>query len=128
MKNGWSTAVIAMYAALAPSPAAAGLGNAVAGKTVYARCAACHSVDTPVNRLGPSLLGVVGRKAATVPGYNYSPALKASGLMWTPVQLDAFLAAPRLKVPGNKMGFLGLANAADRANVIAYLGSTKPAR
>jgi cytochrome c len=128
VKRTSAVAAVILLGGVVTSNAHAGAGNAAAGKIVYARCASCHSADTPANRLGPSLQGVIGRKAAAVSGYNYSPALKASGLTWTPAQLDAFLTAPRSKVPGNKMGFVGLPNAADRANVIAYLGSVSPAK
>ena len=85
----------------APSLAApAAAGDAVKGKATFARCAICHAVQPGVNKLGPSLAGVVGRKAASVPGFAYSPAMKASGIVWTPDQLDAYLAKPSAKVPG----------------------------
>ncbi len=95
--------------------------DAAAGKAIFARCAICHSVAAGQNKIGPSLAGVVGRKAAGVPNFNYSPAMKASNLTWTPDNLDAYLSNPRAKVPGNKMIFAGLTKPADRANVIAYL-------
>jgi cytochrome c len=106
------------------SSQAVAAGNPMAGKVVFARCAACHSITPGENRLGPNLAGVVGRKAGTLPGYSYSAAMKGSGVIWTPAQLDAYLANPREKLPGVKMIFAGLPKAEDRANIIAYL--TKP--
>lgn len=103
---------------VAQAPAA---GDAAAGKTVFARCMACHSVVAGQNKLGPTLAGVIGRKAGTVPGFTYSPAMKAAAISWTPDKLDAYLTAPKTLVPGNKMIFAGLPKPADRANVIAYL-------
>ncbi|MEO0501496.1 MAG: cytochrome c family protein [Pseudomonadota bacterium] len=96
-------------------------GDASAGKTVFAQCRACHAVEEGVNRVGPSLAGVVGRTAGSVDGYNYSPANANSGLVWTPEQLYVYLEDPRGVVPGTKMVFPGLKRAQQRADVIAYL-------
>jgi cytochrome c len=98
-------------------------GDAAAGKLVFARCAICHTVTAGQNKIGPSLAGVVGRKAGSVPDFNYSPAMKGANLTWTAEELDAYLSNPRGKVPGNKMIFAGLPKPADRANVIAYLAN-----
>ena len=92
-----------------------------AGKTVANKCMVCHSFTAGENRIGPSLAGVVGRKSGTVPGFNYSPAMKSIGLTWTPDVLDKYLTSPRAVVPGTKMIFAGLPAPADRANLIAYL-------
>lgn len=108
-------------AAVLLSPASAQAADAAAGKKVFLRCAICHAVQPGVNKLGPSLAGIVGRKAGTVPKFNYSPAMKNSKISWTPAQLDAFLTKPNAVLPGNKMVFPGLPNPADRANVIAYM-------
>jgi cytochrome c len=105
------------------SAGAAPAGDAAAGKTVFARCAICHSVVAGQNKIGPSLAGVIGRKAGSVPGFAYSPAMKGANLTWTPEELDAYLINPRAKVPGTKMIFAGLPKPADRANVIAYLAN-----
>ncbi|WP_244750066.1 c-type cytochrome [Mesorhizobium sp. L-2-11] len=97
-----------------------------AGKTVFKKCAACHRADTDANKVGPTLKGVVGRTAGTVPGYSYSKAMKdagAAGLVWDEPNLMAYLANPKAKVPANKMGFPGLKNPEDVKNVIAYLKS-----
>ena len=99
----------------APMPA----GDAVRGADVYeGSCGGCHSLDA--NRVGPAHRGVVGRKAGTAPDFNYSPALKASGVSWTPENLDAWLTNPQGFVKGARMGFR-LSDAQKRADVIAYL-------
>lgn len=113
--------------ALAPVPASAQAGDATKGRAVFARCAICHSVDPGVRKLGPSLSGLFGRKAGQASGFAYSPAMKGSSIVWSGRTIDAFLADPRKAVPGNRMVFPGLANAQDRANLIAYLaGAAKP--
>lgn len=100
-------------------------GDAAAGEKVFNQCKACHTVQAGQNRVGPSLHGVVGRKAASVEGFNYSPAMKASGLTWNAESLDKYLADPKAAIPGNKMAFAGLKKPEDRANVIAYLSQQK---
>ena len=97
-------------------------GNAEHGKVLYQSCTSCHSVDE--NDIGPKHRGVVGRKAGTAPDYAYSPALKASGIVWDEVTLDRWLTNPSAMVPGTKMFFL-LAKPQDRADVIAYLAELK---
>ncbi|HUV32607.1 MAG TPA: cytochrome c family protein [Devosiaceae bacterium] len=96
-----------------------------AGQTVSRRCGACHSFDEGgPNKIGPPLYGVVGRSAGTM-SYNYSAAfeaLAAQGVVWTYEELDAYLAGPRDFAPGTKMA-LALADPADRANLLAYLGT-----
>ncbi len=89
------------------------------------RCGACHSLDA--NRIGPAHRGVFGRRAGIAPGFTYSPALKASGLTWTAVNLDLWLTAPTKLVKGTSMGFR-LGSAQERADVIAYLASPAAAR
>lgn len=114
-----------------PAPAPAGAtfaslkGDAANGKLVYAKCAACHSVNAGENRLGPSLHGVFGREAGKAPNYNYSPANKNSHYVWTGEHLFTYLENPRQAMPGNKMAFAGLADAQQRADLIAYLETLK---
>lgn len=96
-------------------------GDPAKGKTVYARCAACHDLNTGATRLGPSMKGIVGRKAGSVAGFAYSPAMKAKAITWNAQSLDAYLAGPAKFIPGNKMPFAGLPNPQDRADLIAYL-------
>jgi cytochrome c len=116
----WVIAV-AMIASL---PAVAMAADAEAGKTVFNKCKACHKVDK--NAVGPHLGGVVGRKAGSLPDYNYSAALKGSGITWDEASLDKWLHGPSKMVPGTKMIFPGVKDDTDRANLIAYL-KTLPA-
>lgn len=96
-------------------------GDAAAGRQVYKKCQACHSLEPGRNLLGPSLAGIVGHKAGADPHYNYSPAMKQSNLTWDVATLDAYLADPQKTIPGNKMPFPGLKTDRDRTNVIAFL-------
>jgi cytochrome c len=99
-------------------------GNAAKGKTIFsAQCAACHSVVAGQNGIGPSLNGVYGKPAASVTGFQFSPALKYAHIVWTATALDKFLANPQADVPGTKMPFMGMPNAQKRADVIAYLAT-----
>jgi cytochrome c len=115
-----STVLSALLTATAS--AAAPKGDPVHGKALYQGCAACHSIDD--NDLGPRHRGVVGRKAGVVPDYNYSPALKASGLTWTEDNLDRWLTNPSTLVPGTKM-FFRIDDPQARADIIAYLKELK---
>jgi cytochrome c len=92
-----------------------------AGKTAFGACRACHSVEKGKAGMGPSLYGVVGRKAGSVPGFSYSKAMTASGITWDGAALDAFMAAPQAKVPGTRMPYGGLKDAAKRQAIIEYL-------
>ena len=94
--------------------------DASAGKAVFAQCTACHSTDGS-NGVGPSLQGVVGRKAGTFPGFRYSRAMKAAGTTWDATTLDAYIADPQKALPGNVMPFSGIPDAKQRADLIAYL-------
>jgi cytochrome c len=98
-------------------------GNAVQGRMLYeAKCSACHSVQD--NRIGPKHAGVLGRKAGSVPDYDYSDALRSSRLVWSKPLLAKWLTDPEQLIPGQKMGYrLGLAQ--ERADVVAYLASLK---
>lgn len=118
--GGW-TAGIAVVLAAGSAVAQAPAGDAAAGEKVFNQCKACHTLQEGQNRVGPSLKGVVGRKAGEVAGFNYSAPMKASGITWTPEELDKYLADPKGFIPGNKMAFAGLKKPEDRANVIAYL-------
>jgi len=96
-------------------------GDAARGEKKFEECAACHKVEPGENTVGPSLHGVFGRKAGTLADFRYSPALKRSGIVWTAATLDAYLADPQKAVPANRMPYAGLADAGDRADLIAYL-------
>ncbi len=96
--------------------------DASAGRSLFVqRCAACHSLVAGQNRVGPSLAGVVGRRAGTAPGFRYSPALARSATVWNRKALDGFLTNSSAAVPGNRMPFAGLPNPADRASLVAFL-------
>lgn len=118
-------AVAALGAALIASPALAD-GNAAKGKEIFARCAMCHSdAKGGPNKIGPNLWGVVGRKAGTEAGFNYSAALKGSGLTWTDENLEKWVMGPAKMVPGTKMMFAGLSNHSQAEDVTAYLATLK---
>jgi cytochrome c len=115
-------AVALLGAVLTPGqPAPAAEGDAAAGERVFVRCRACHVLDQEQNRIGPHLVGVFGREAGAVEGYDYSPAMQEADVVWDEETLDAYLTDPRAYIPGNKMAFAGLRNEEERANLIAYL-------
>ena len=92
------------------------------GKVQFLQCRACHSVEAGgPNKVGPNLHGVFGRKAGLAPGFAYSDAMTASTVVWTAETLDRFLARPSEFMPGNRMVFVGVRNAQDRANLIRWL-------
>ena len=92
-----------------------------AGEGVFRNCRSCHSIEPGTNMTGPTLYGVVGREVDTVPDYAYSGALEEHADVWSPENLDAFLADPQGYAPGTKMTYSGLRSAEDRANIIAWL-------
>jgi cytochrome c len=117
-----AAAALLVLAAAAPARAD---GDPVVGKTKFAICSICHTVDPAKKGIGPTLFGVVGRKSASVEGYAYSDAMKAADKTWDAATLDVYLTSPKTLVPGTKMAFPGLPKAEDRANVIAYLATLK---
>jgi cytochrome c len=121
MKRISGVAAITLPVFLAGASAAFGAGNPIVGQGVFAaHCAACHSIAPGDNKTGPSLAGIIGSKSGTVAGFNFSPAMKNAAVTWNDANLDKLLANPTGFVPGTMM-FIGLPNAGDRANVIAYL-------
>ncbi len=103
--------------------------DVVAGKAAFgANCAACHSVTASRNGIGPSLAGVVGRKAGAVPGYAYSPEMLNSGVIWVPENIAKHLEKPKEFIPGNRMGNLfprGVQDAGQRGDIVAYLQTVR---
>ena len=92
------------------------------GRLLYIQCRACHELEAGGPRkVGPHLAGIVGRPSAAVSDFAYSDALESANLVWDAATLDRFLQRPSALVPGNTMAFAGVANAADRAALIAYL-------
>ena|SRR5215217_7345041 len=107
---------------LALSPMTAHAQDAAAGEKVFAPCKACHQIgETAKNAVGPELNGVIGRKAGTVEGYNYSPANKNSGLTWDEATFAEYIKDPKAKVPGTKMIFPGVKDEQKIKDLTAYL-------
>ena len=100
-------------------PVSAQAQDAAAGEKAFAPCKACHAFGK--NGVGPDLKGVVGRKAGSHEGYNYSAAVKGSGVTWDEANLKEWLKDPKAKVPGNKMVYPGLKDDKKLEDVIAYL-------
>ncbi len=116
---------IAVLVAAAPAAAQ----DAQRGKALADQCLACHTVAANEEPgPGPTLAGVAGAKAGTRADFEYSDAFqaaKANGLIWTDAALDRFLANPQAEVPRNKMAYPGVTNAAERADIVAYLKTLK---
>lgn len=105
-------------------PAVASAQDKEAGKKAFNKCTPCHSIGPGAkNKVGPELNGILGRKAASVDGFAYSDALKKSGITWDDAALHEWLTDPKKKVPGTKMLFPGVKDAAERDDLIAYIES-----
>ena len=100
---------------------AQGLGDAQRGVQVFAQCKVCHSLEAGKNIVGPSLHGLIGRKAGSVPGYAYSPALKNANVTWNDDTLSKYLSDPKAFIPGDKMVFTGIKNPSSLGDLLAYL-------
>jgi cytochrome c len=106
---------------LLPVGAARADGDPVRGEARFQDCAACHKLAAGANEVGPSLHGIFTRKAGELAEFRFSPAMKRSGIAWTPETLDKYIADPQATVPANRMPYAGMASASDRADLIAYL-------
>ena len=107
---------------LAGSTTAALAADPVAGEKVFkAQCGICHAVAAGENRIGPTLFGVVGRPAGSVPGFNYTADHKKLGITWDAANLDKYLVNPRAMVPDTSMVYAGLKDDTERADLVAYL-------
>ena len=124
-----ATGAVAQSAAGAAAQPAAGADAAVTqspeykrGRLLFIQCRACHDLQpNPVEKVGPHLGGIVGRPAAAVTGFNYSPALRAAKMSWDKAALDRWIEKPSAVIPGNIMAFAGVANPADRAALLRYI-------
>ena len=115
------TILAAVFAALALSAGNASAADAAKGKKVYNKCKACHALKAGKNKVGPTLHGLFGRKAATVPGFKYSKAMKTSGVTWDEESLRAYLKKPRKFIKGTRMAFAGIKKKKQMDNLVAYL-------
>ncbi len=119
--------LLAGLALLASMSASMAQDGAAGEKVFVSKCKVCHMPpEAAKNLVGPSLAGVVGRKAGTAPGYHYSEANEKSGITWDEAELKKYLKDPKGVVPGTKMVFPGLQSDQDVDNVIAYLKQFGP--
>jgi cytochrome c len=119
--------LFAAAAALASMTPGAFAQDVAAGEKSFLKCRACHQVgETAKNGVGPVLNGLIGRKAGTVAGYNYSDANKNSGLTWDEATFKEYIKNPKAKIPGTKMIFAGIANEKEIEDLVAYLKQFGP--
>ena len=119
MRRSASALSVALLLIVSADCVEAQAADATRGKELYeSRCAGCHSLDQ--DRIGPRHRGLIGRKAGAVEGFDYSPALRASRIVWSAQALDRWLANPERLIPGQRMNY-SVPDAADRAALIAYL-------
>ncbi|MDB5881853.1 MAG: cytochrome c family protein [Ramlibacter sp.] len=107
--------------ALLFASAQAGAQNIQRGEKLFIECRSCHAMQPGVNGVGPSLAGIIGRKAASDGSFRYSPAMKRSGLTWDQVTLGAFIADSQGVVPGNRMPYAGMSDGKDIADLVAWM-------
>jgi cytochrome c2 len=117
-------AIMALFVTLQLVGVARADGDAARGEARFQDCAPCHKLEAGANNVGPSLHGIFTRKAGELADFRYSPAIKRSGIVWTPETLDRFVTDPQVLVPANRMPYAGMASADDRADLIAYLMKT----
>jgi len=107
--------------------AAPAVGDPAAGEAAFRKCASCHQVGPSARSLfGPQLNGLAGRRAGSLAGYAYSPAMRKSGIVWNDQTLARFLRDPGDTVPGTKMRFWGIGDERQIANLLAYLRQFPP--
>ena len=113
-----STAALCVLSLLAAQIAFA---DEAGEKAFKKNCATCHTVEAGKNKIGPSLAGIIGRKAGSIEGFKYSPANANSGVVWDEAKLDTYLTDPKAFIPGTIMIFAGIKNPQERQAVIQYL-------
>jgi cytochrome c len=122
MLAGCAAGAMTLALSSAYAPSALGGDALFRGRILFLKCASCHDVSTSTSaKIGPNLYGVLGRKVAAQEGYPYSKALRAQDFIWDAAHLDQWLINPNAVAPGTAMAFAGIPDAADRAQVIAYL-------
>lgn len=114
------TVAITMMGVLLASSIAFASGDVRHGEKLFAHCQACHSLRPSINKLGPSLFGIVDRPSAAVDGYQYSKAMKDADVIWSEQSLKSFLASPRKFIPGSKMSF-SIRKQEDLDDLVAFL-------
>lgn len=114
----WPMAVLALAGGASVAHAQ---GDPEQGAKVFNKCKACHAVDEEKNKVGPHLVGIIGRPAGSIEGFRYSEAMANSGIVWEDETITAYLKDPKSYVPGNKMVFVGLKKDEDIADLLAYL-------
>lgn len=112
---------LALFVSAAPAAWAAEASD----KAFKKLCTVCHTVEAGKNKVGPSLAGIVGRKAGTIAGFRYSEANQKSDVVWDEAKLEIYLEDPKKFMPGNKMVFNGVKNADERKEIVAYLKAAK---
>lgn len=111
-----------LQAAVAALPAPYNEADVTAGRRVFGQCRSCHTIEAGApNRIGPNLHGVIGRRAGSVDGFNYSDPVKNAGFDWDAEHLDHWLDAPQSFLPGNRMAFAGVHDPDQRRDLIAYI-------
>ncbi len=96
-------------------------GDPARGRRIFAQCASCHSLEDGVNRVGPTLHAIIGRRSGSIEGFRYSNANRIAAVTWSEQELFAYLENPRARMPGTIMAYAGLRNPQQRADLIAYL-------
>ena len=114
----WGITLMVPFALIAQ---AQGVGDAQRGTQVFAQCKICHSLEAGKNMVGPSLHGLIGRKAGSAPGFAYSPAMKNSNVTWNNDTLSKYLSDPKAFIPGDKMAFTGIKDPSKLGDLLAYL-------
>jgi len=119
MRTRLATAVAATF--ILAAGIAHAQSDAKRGQKLFEECHACHAVERGAQGVGPSLHGIFGRRAGDSDDFRYSPALKRSGITWTPRTLETYIADPQKAVPANRMPYAGMPDARDRADLIMYM-------
>lgn len=119
MKPQCAAVLLALAAQVASAAVTPALGDPARGEVIYGRCLACHALA--YNRTGPRHCGLFGRRAGSVPGFAYSPAMVKSKIIWNAKTLDGFLSNPTRMVPGTAMTYAGIPDPQERIDLIAWL-------